>query len=46
MLAAVGYHAIVCGQGPHHGVAILARNATPLETRRALRYPRTPVSGI
>ena len=40
-LAAVGYQAIVHGQGPHHGVAILARNATPLETRRAL--PGDPV---
>lgn len=54
-LASAGYHAIVRGQGPHHGVAILARNAVPLETRRALpgapadeeaRYLEAAVNGL
>lgn len=30
-----GYGAIWRGQGPHHGVAILARGQTPIATRRA-----------
>lgn len=33
---AAGYGAIWHGQRAHHGVAILARNATPRETRRGL----------
>ncbi|GAC1543971.1 MAG: exodeoxyribonuclease III [Vulcanimicrobiaceae bacterium] len=54
-LAAVGYGAIWCGQGPHHGVAILARDAEPVETRRSLpgdardleaRYIEAAVNGI
>jgi exodeoxyribonuclease-3 len=35
-LAKAGYGAVWRGQGPHHGVAILTRGATPLETRREL----------
>jgi exodeoxyribonuclease-3 len=54
-LAAAGYGAIVRGQGPHHGVAILARNEPPIETRRALpgdpsdheaRYLEAAVGGV
>ncbi len=50
-----GYHALVHGQGPHHGVAILARGTEPLETRRELpgapgdreaRYLEAAVNGI
>ena len=33
-LAKAGYGAIWLGQGPHHGVAILARGTDPIETRR------------
>ena len=35
-LERAGYGAIWRGQGPHHGVALLARGADPVETRRAL----------
>ena len=35
-LRALGYGSIRHGQGPHHGVAILARDLEPLETRREL----------
>jgi len=35
-LERAGYGAVWRGQGPHHGVAILARGAAPVETRRAL----------
>ena len=35
-IEAVGYHAIWHGQPSHHGVAILARGATPREVRRGL----------
>ncbi len=54
-LAALGYGAIWHGQGPHHGVAILARGAQPLETRRGLpgdasdreaRYLEAAVEGV
>ena len=50
-----GYHALVHGQGPHHGVAILARGLEPLETRRELpgvpgdreaRYLEAAVNGV
>src|SRR5579871_3242453 len=54
-LEAAGYGAIVRGQGPHHGVALLARGAKPLETRRELpgdpsdkeaRYLEAAVNGV
>lgn len=54
-LAAAGYGAIWRGQGPHHGVAILARDAEPIETRRELpgdpadreaRYIEAAVGGV
>jgi exodeoxyribonuclease-3 len=54
-LREAGYHALCHGQGPHHGVAILARGAEPLETRRELpgapgdreaRYLEAAVDGI
>jgi exodeoxyribonuclease-3 len=54
-LDAAGYGAVVRGQGSHHGVAILARGATPLETRRDLpglvvpaeaRYLEAAVNGV
>jgi exodeoxyribonuclease-3 len=54
-LEAAGYGAIWKGQGPHHGVAMLARDAQPIETRRALpgddgdreaRYLEAAVEGI
>jgi exodeoxyribonuclease-3 len=54
-LRAARYGAIWNGQGPHHGVAILARDAEPLETRRELpgdptdreaRYIEAAVNGI
>ncbi len=54
-LAAAGYRAVYCGQGPHHGVAILARDVEPIETRRALpgdsgdreaRYIEAAVAGV
>ena len=35
-LERAGYGAIWLGQGPHHGVALLARGADPIETRREL----------
>jgi exonuclease III len=35
-LKAAGYGAIWAGQGPHHGVAILARSVDPIETAREL----------
>ncbi len=35
-LERAGYGAIWRGQGPHHGVALLARGAEPVETRREL----------
>ena len=38
-LEKAGYGAVWRGQGPHHGVAILARDAMPLETRHALPGP-------
>ncbi|SEP61815.1 Exodeoxyribonuclease III [Faunimonas pinastri] len=50
-----GYGAIWRGQGRHHGVAILARGADPVETRRALpgdpadteaRYIEAAVNGV
>ena len=54
-LEAAGYRAIWCGQGPHHGVAILARDVDPIETRRNLpgdsadreaRYIEAAVNGL
>ena len=54
-LRAAGYQALVHGQGPHHGVAILARGSEPLETRRELpgapedreaRYLECAVDGV
>jgi exodeoxyribonuclease-3 len=42
-LQAAGYGAIWRGQGPHHGVALLARGIDPLETRRNL--PGDPADG-
>ncbi len=54
-LNAVGYHGICHGQGPHHGVAVLARGVEPLETRRGLpgsssdreaRYLEAAVDGV
>jgi len=54
-LDALGYRAIVHGQGPHHGVAILARGFEPLETRRNLpdggtdreaRYLEAAIDGV
>jgi exodeoxyribonuclease-3 len=39
-LEAAGYSAIWCGQGPHHAVAILARDVDPIETRRNLPVRR------
>ena len=54
-LEAAGYGAIWRGQGAHHGVAILARDATPLQTRRELpgdpvdreaRYIEAAVDGV
>jgi exodeoxyribonuclease-3 len=54
-LRVAGYGAIWHGQGRNHGVAILARGATPLETRRALpgdesdreaRYIEAAVDGV
>lgn len=54
-IEAAGYGAIVRGQGPHHGVALLARGATPIETRRALpgdpsdaeaRYIEAAIGGV
>ena len=50
-----GYGAIWRGQGPHHGVALLARGVDPIETRRSLpgdpvdaeaRYIEAAVNGI
>jgi exodeoxyribonuclease-3 len=55
VLEAAGYGSIWHGQGPHHGVAILARDNDPLETRRTLpgepgdreaRYIEAAVSGV
>jgi exodeoxyribonuclease III len=54
-LEAAGYGSIWRGQGPHHGVAILARGGEPLETRRDLpgdpadreaRYIEAAVNGV
>ena len=54
-LEAAGYAAIWRGQGAHHGVAILARGAEPIETRRELpgdpgdreaRYIEAAVNGV
>jgi len=54
-LRAAGYGAIWRGQGPHHGVALLARNVDPIETRRSLpgdaadseaRYIEAAVNGV
>lgn len=54
-LRAAGYEAIWRGQGPHHGVAILARGIVPIETRRSLpgddadteaRYIESAVRGV
>jgi exodeoxyribonuclease-3 len=54
-LLRAGYGAIWHGQGPHHGVAILARDSEPIETRRELpgdpsdreaRYIEAAVNGV
>ena len=54
-LRETGYGAIWSGQGPHHGVAILARGEDPIETRRSLpgnphdheaRYIEAAVDGV
>ena len=54
-LEAAGYGAVWRGQGRDHGVAILARGSTPIETRRELpgnpddheaRYIEAAVNGI
>ena len=54
-LSDAGYAAIWHGQGPHHGVAILARGVQPIETRRALpgdpndreaRYLEAAIGGV
>ena len=54
-LRAAGYDALAHGQGPHHGVALLARGTMPIETRRALpgddgdreaRYLEAAVNGV
>jgi exodeoxyribonuclease III len=54
-LNAAGYGAIWAGQGPHHGVAILARGIRPIETARALpgdkrdseaRYIEAAIGGV
>ncbi len=54
-LEAAGYGAIWRGQGPHHGVALLARGQVPRETRRALpgdpndheaRYLEAAIGGV
>ncbi len=54
-LDAAGYRAIVRGQGPHHGVALLTRGDVAIETRRDLpgddrdreaRYVEAAVGGI
>ena len=54
-LRAAGYAAIWRGQGPHHGVAIVSRDADPIETRRELpgnesdreaRYIEAAVNGV
>lgn len=54
-LRKLGYHAAVRGQRATHGVAILARDAAPIVTRRALpgeseddqaRYLEAAVSGV
>ena len=54
-LEAAGYGAVWRGQGPHHGVAILARGARPVPTRRELpgdpqdreaRYIEAAVEGV
>jgi exodeoxyribonuclease III len=54
-LERAGYGAICHGQGPHHGVAILARDTEPIETRREIpgdpgdreaRYIEAAVNGV
>ena len=54
-LSVAGYGALWSGQGPHHGVAMLARDVEPLETRRTLlgdaadreaRYLEAAVNGV
>lgn len=54
-LSVAGYEAIWAGQGPHHGVAILARGVKPIETARELpgdkrdreaRYIEAAIDGI
>jgi exodeoxyribonuclease-3 len=54
-LAALDYHAICHGQGPHHGVAIICRGVAPIETRRSVpndpndreaRYIEAAVNGV
>jgi exodeoxyribonuclease III len=54
-LERAGYGAIWRGQGPHHGVAILARDADPIETRREIpgdpsdreaRYIEAAMNGV
>ena len=54
-LEAAGYGAIWRGQGPHHGVALLAREVDPIETKRSLpgdasdveaRYIEAAVNGV
>ncbi len=54
-LTAAGYGAVWHGQGPHHGVAILARNADPIESTRSLpggpldreaRYIEAAIDGV
>ena len=54
-LKAAGYGSLWSGQGPHHGVAILARGVDPIQTRRTLpgdphdreaRYLEAAVNGV
>lgn len=54
-LKAAGYGSVWRGQGPHHGVAILARDVDPIETRRTLpgdpadreaRYIEAAIQGV
>ncbi|MGZ5132540.1 MAG: exodeoxyribonuclease III, partial [Caldimonas sp.] len=54
-LEAAGYGALICGQRPWNGVALLARGAEPIEIRRALpgdlgdpqrRYLEAAVAGV
>ncbi|MGZ5237569.1 MAG: exodeoxyribonuclease III, partial [Caldimonas sp.] len=54
-IEAAGYGALICGQRPWNGVALLARGAEPIEIRRALpgdpgdtqrRYLEAAVAGV